>query len=109
MGLKEMQQENFEVFRAFGMELAYHTMGRKKEADDALKVFTERFQNDWSYLLAELYAHRGENDKAFMWLENAYNKHDGWLVFLKGDPLLKNLKDDDRYKTFMKKMNLTFD
>jgi hypothetical protein len=42
-------------------------------------------------------------------LENAYQTKDGWLVFLKGDPLLKNLVDDNRYKTFMKKMNLTFD
>lgn len=109
MGLKEMQQENFEVFRTFGMALAYHAMGKKKEADDALKGFTERFQNDWSYLLTEIHAYRGEKDEAFMWLENAYNKKDGWLVFLKGDPLLKNLKDDNRYKAFMKKMNLTLD
>lgn len=109
MGLKEMQQENFEVFRTFGMTLAYHAMGKKKESDDALKDFTGKFQNDWSYLLAELYAYRGEKDKALMWLENAYNKNDGWLVFLKGDPLLKDLKDDNRYKAFMKKMNLTLD
>jgi len=109
LALKEMQQENLEVFRTFGMALAYHAMGKKKEADDALKDFTDRFQNDWNYLLAELYAYRGEKDKAFMWLENAYDKKDGWLVFLKGDPLLKNLKDDIGYKTFMKKMNLTFD
>ena len=109
MGLKEMQQENLEVFRTFGMALAYHAMGKKKEADDALKDFTERFQNDWNYLLAELYAYRGEKDKAFLWLENAYNKKDSWLVFLKGDPLMKNLKSDDRYHNFFKKMNLTLD
>ena len=107
LALKEMQQENLEVFRTFGMALVYHAMGKKNEADDVLKDFTERFQNDWSYLLAELYAYRGEMDKAFMWLENAYNKKDGWLVFLKGDPLLKSLHNDDRYKTFFKKMNLT--
>lgn len=82
---------------------------KKKEADDALKDFTERFQNDGNYLLAQLYAYRGEKDKAFVWLENAYNKKDGWLVFVKDDPLLKNLRDDNRYKAFMKKMNLTFD
>ena len=109
MGLKEMQQENFEVFRTFGMTLAYHAMGKKREADDALKDFTERFENDWYYLLAELHAYRGEKDKAFIWLENAYNKKDGWLVFLKGDPLLKNLQSDSRYKAFLKKMNLTLD
>ena len=106
MALKEMQQENMEVFRVFGVALAYHAFGRKKEADEALKNFIDKFKNEWNYLLAELYAYRGEKDNAFMWLENAYNKKDGWLVFLKGDPLLKNLKSDSRYNAFMKKMNL---
>jgi len=109
LAFKEIQQENLEVFRTFGMALVYHAAGKKKEADGVLATFIEKFQNEWSYLLAELYAYRGENDKALMWLENAYQTKDGWLVFLKGDPLLKNLVDDNRYKTFMKKMNLTFD
>ena len=106
MALNEMEQENMEVFRVFGVALAYHALGRKKEANEALKNFTDKFKNEWNYLLAELYAYRGEKDNAFMWLENAYNKKDGWLVFLKGDPLLKNLKSDSRYNAFMKKMNL---
>jgi len=109
LAFKEIQQENLEVFRTFGMALVYHAAGKKKEADGVLATFIEKFQNEWNYLLAELYAYRGENDKALMWLENAYQTKDGWLVFLKGDPLLKNLVDDNRYKTFMKKMNLTFD
>ncbi len=109
MALKEMQQENIEVFRVFGMALAYHAAGKNKEADEAVKDFTDRFQNDWNYLLAELYAYRGETDKAFIWLENAYRKKEGWLVFLKGDPLLKNLEGDPRHKTFLKKMHLPLD
>jgi hypothetical protein len=44
--------------------------------------------------LAELHAYRGENDKALQWLETAYQRCDGWLVFLKGDPLMKNLYAD---------------
>ena len=91
------------------MALVYHAAGKKKEADEALKIFTEKFQKEWNYLLAELYAYRGENDKAFMWLETAYQNKDGWLVFLKGDPLMKNLRPDPRYKVFLNKMNLSFD
>ena len=107
MGLKEMQEENLEVFRTFGMALAYHAVDKTKEADEALKIFTVKFQNEWTYLLAELYAYRGEKDKAFVWLEKAYQKKDGWLVFLKGDPLLKNLEGDPRHIVFLKKMNLS--
>jgi predicted Zn-dependent protease len=109
LAISEMQQENLEVFRTFGMALAYHGAGKKKEADELLATFIEKFQDDWNYLLAELYAYRGENDKALLWLENAFKKRDGWLVFLKGDPLMKNLKSDARYITFLKKMNLPLD
>lgn len=106
LALKEMHQENLEVFRTFGLALAYHAAGNTVVADEALATFSEKFQNDWSYLLAELYSFRGEKDKALGWLEIAYQKGDGWLVFLKGDPLLKNLEDDQRYRSFLKKMNL---
>src|SRR5688572_2275333 len=107
--LKEVQEENLEVFRSFGLALAYHGAGKKKEADEALKNFMNKFQNEWNYLAAELYAYRGENDQALLWLETALRNNDGWLVFLKGDPLMKNLRTDPRYKAFMSKMNLPFD
>ena len=109
MALQEMQQENMDVFRDFGLALTYHAIGRGKEADEAMKNFIGKFQNEWNYLIAELYAFRGEKDKAFSWLENAYNKEDGWLVFFKGDPLLKNLEGDPRHIAFLKKMNLPAD
>ena len=109
MALKEMQQENLELFKTFGLTLAYHALSRSKDADIALKDFTDRYKNSWNYLLAELHAFRGEKDLAFEWLENAYSKKDSWLVFLKGDPLLKNLEGDPRLTAFLNKMNLPLD
>ena len=91
------------------MALVYHAAGKTKEADEALKNFIDMFQNEWTYLLAELYAYRGEKDHAFIWLDKAYQKKDGWLVILKGDPLLKNLEGDPRHIAFLKKMNLPAD
>ena len=109
LALKEIQQENNELFKTFGLALAYHALGRKQEADQTLIDFTDKYQNNWGYLLAELHAFRGEKDKAFAWLEAAYNKKDSWLFWVKGDPLLKNLKTDPRYNAFLKKMNLPLD
>lgn len=104
--LYEMQSENLEVFKTFGLALAYFAAGKRKDADAMLQAFSENYRDQWNYLLAELHAFRGEKDESFTWLENAYQENDGWLVFLKGDPLLKNLKGDLRYKAFMQKMNL---
>src|SRR5688572_566707 len=109
LALKEMQQENNELFKTFGLALAYHALGRKHEADETLKEFTDKYENNWSYLLAQLHAFRGEKDLAFTWLETAYNKKDSWLFWVKGDPLLKNLKNDPRYNAFLKKMKLPVD
>jgi tetratricopeptide (TPR) repeat protein len=104
--LAEMQQENLEVFKTFGLALAYHAAGQKKRADELLELFEKNFGGQWAYLLSELYSFRQQKDEAFTALENAYQKGDGWLVFLKGDPLLKNLRSDPRYTAFMQKMGL---
>ena len=56
--------------------------------------------------IAEAYALRGNADKAFEWLDRAYAKKDSDLYYVKGDPLLKNLERDPRYKAFLRKMNL---
>jgi adenylate cyclase len=109
LALEEMQKENVENFKIFGLALVYHALYRKTEADEKLKEFIENYRDNWSYLIAQLYAFRGEKEEAFAWLETAYNKKDSWLFWVKGDPLLKNLHSDNRYKAFLKKMNLTVD
>jgi adenylate cyclase len=107
--LGEMEKENLEIFKTFGLALAYHALGRKKEADEKLKEFIQNYRDNWSYLIAQLYAFRGEKEEAFTWLETAYNKKDSWLYWLKGDPLLKNLEGDSRHLAFLMKMNLPID
>ncbi len=67
-------------------------------------------QNDSAYQIAEIYAFRGETDKAFEWLERAYKQRDGGLAQqMKGDPLLRSLHSDPRWSAFLKKMKLPED
>ena len=40
------------------------------------------------------------------WLERAYKQRDGGLASMKGDPLLRNLESDPRWKAFLQKMKL---
>jgi len=81
-------------------------LGRKKEADAALREFIEKNGRTGAYQIAEVYAFRGETNKAFEWLERACAQRDGGLTSMKGDPLLKNLEADPRYTAFLKKMRL---
>ncbi len=104
--LAEVKQETEPFWQMYGLALVYHALGRNKEADDALAKIIEKNQNDSAYQIAEIYAYRGETDKAFEWLERAYDQRDGGLAEMKGNPLLRNIEKDRRYTAFLKKMNL---
>jgi serine/threonine protein kinase/Tfp pilus assembly protein PilF len=104
--LAEMQKELDRAWRLDGLALAYHAAGKKKEADATLGLVIEEQQSDSAFQIAEIYAYRGESDKAFEWLERAYKQRDGGLAEMKGDPLLRSLEHDPRYTAFLKKMKL---
>ena len=104
--LAEMQKDPVPFWRGQGLALVYYALGKKKEADAALADYIEKFQNEWAFQIAEIYAYRGETDKAFEWLERAYKQRDGGLTEMKGDPLLRNIEKDPRYTAFLKKMKL---
>ena len=70
--LQEMEREKEPGWRRYGLALAYHALGRKKEADAALAELLEKDEEDWAFQIAEVYAFRGEVDEAFAWLERAY-------------------------------------
>ena len=104
--LQEIEREKEPLWRRFGLALAYHRLGRTKQADDVLADFLETEKDRAAFQIAEIYAFRGEANQAFEWLELAYTQRDAGLVGIKGDPLLKNLEGDPRYRVFMRKMRL---
>ena len=104
--LTEIEKEPGEGWKLLGEAFAYHALGRRRDSDAALQrlVFTRK--QDWAVQIAEVYAFRGESDKASEWLDRAYRQRDGGLMFVKIDPLLNNLHQDPRYTQLLKKMRL---
>ena len=109
MALAEVQQETDETWKGYGISLAYQALGRQKEADKKLTDYIAGFQQGNPYEIAEIYAFRGEKDKAFEWLEKAYKVRAARFIWFKNNPLFKNLEGDPRHKAFLKKMNLPVD
>jgi TolB-like protein/DNA-binding winged helix-turn-helix (wHTH) protein/Tfp pilus assembly protein PilF len=105
--LAEMEQEPREDWRSFGEALAYHAAGRPQESDTALKQLMTIRPSGWAYQIAEVYAYRGEVDKAFDWMDRAYQQRDRGLLVVKSDWLIKNLRQDPRYTELLKKMHLS--
>jgi TolB-like protein/Tfp pilus assembly protein PilF len=58
-------------------------------------------------IFAGIYARLGDKEKAFENLEKAIEEHDPFLVQLKIDPRMDNLRDDPRYETFLGRVGLT--
>jgi TolB-like protein/DNA-binding winged helix-turn-helix (wHTH) protein/Tfp pilus assembly protein PilF len=104
--LAEIEQEIGGDRKLFGEALAYHSLGRPQDSDAALQQLIVTRQQDSAFQIAEVYAFRGESDKAFEWLERAYRQHDGGLTGLKINPVLQGLHQDPRYADLLKKMHL---
>jgi TolB-like protein/Tfp pilus assembly protein PilF len=104
--LREANLEPDENFHRFGLALAHYIRGEHKEADAALADLIAHAHDRLAYQIAEVYSVRGEADKAFEWLETSFNQHDGGTLSLLVDPLLRNLRDDPRYKQLVVKLGM---
>ena len=104
--LREAQLEPDDGFRSFELALAYHVLGDRKQADAALADLIARARDGFAYQIAQVYAVRGDADKAFEWLQISFDDHDGGTLSLSVDPLLRSLRDDPRYKSLLVKLGL---
>src|SRR6266516_4624349 len=104
--LREAQLEPDEGYRRFELALAQYVRGDRKAADAALADLIANGRDQLAYQIAEVYAVRGEADKAFEWLQLSFDNHDtGTLSFLI-DPLVRDLHTDPRYKSLLTKLGL---
>jgi TolB-like protein/Tfp pilus assembly protein PilF len=104
--LAEFRKETPDDGQFEGSAMAHFAAGRKSESDAALAAAIRHNGTSWPSEIARVFAFRGEKDRAFEWLERAFDLRDEDLYVIKGDPLLKNLEGDPRYKAFLRKMNL---
>jgi serine/threonine protein kinase/predicted Zn-dependent protease len=102
----EMQRETADSYKLPLAALAYYSLGRRQASGVALRELIGTHANDGAFQIAEVYAYRGEADKALEWLDRAYQQHDSGLTDLKADPLLKSLRQNPRYIELLKKMRL---
>jgi serine/threonine-protein kinase len=104
--LREAQLEPDDRIRSFELALAQYIRGDHKAADAALADLIANSRDSLAYQIAQVYAVRGEKDKAFEWLQIAFDNHDGGMPSLLVDPVLRGLRDDARYKNLVVKVGL---
>ena len=104
--LREAQLEPDASYRHFELALAYYARGDRLAADAALTELIAQDRNVATYQIAQVYARRGETEKAFEWLQIAFDNHDTGMLSLLIDPLMRGLHHDARYKGLLAKIGL---
>ena len=103
------QADEGEWCRLLIVSCARWAQNRVTESDAALAQLTANKSETAAYQIAEVYAYRGEKDRAFEWLERARRQRDPGLPSLRKDPLLTNLHGDPRWNAFLRTMGLVDD
>jgi serine/threonine-protein kinase len=104
--LREAQMEPDKGYRRFELAVAHYIRGDGQAADAALADLLAKAREGFAYQIAEVYAVRGENDKAFEWLQISFDDRDAGMLSLLVDPLLRGLHDDPRYKNLLARLGL---
>jgi len=100
----EFEQETNELYRMAGLPWAYYALGREGESDAALSLLIGKNGHDRPFNVAEVYAFRGETDRAFEWLEKTLDAIDPSVPLIVTGAFFKNLHSDPRWLPFLREI-----
>jgi serine/threonine-protein kinase len=87
---------------------AHAVSGKRAEAEKVLEQLKERAKRGYvsKYLVARIYVGLGEKEKAFEWMEKAFEDRDEGETWLKVDPMMDSLHSDPRYAELLRRLGL---
>lgn len=101
--LAELQAEPTESYRMAGLPMALHALGRRADADAALKTLIDKHSDTFSAEIAAVYAYRGQADRAFEWLYKAAADQSDLSQTLR-QPSFDKLRTDRRWAPFLRRI-----
>ena len=101
-----LENDNPMILSALGW--AYGIAGREKEAQQIFVRLEEMSRDRFisGFLYAKIYAGLGDKDRAFEYLEKAYQQRAMSLAVIITDETVENLRSDPRFMELLKKINL---
>ena len=88
------------------LAIIYFKLGRLKDAEVALSESIRTRGNFAAFGIARVCAYMSQSDRAFEWLEKAFQVRDPVLTYIKAERIFAKLRGDYRYKALLQKMNL---
>jgi tetratricopeptide (TPR) repeat protein len=92
-----------------GLAHVYATMGKRAEAEKILGDLLRQSKTSYvsPYMIAAIYSGLGQNDKAFEFLEKAYQeKSPDIAYFIKADLRIDTLRSDSRFQDLLRRIGL---
>jgi serine/threonine protein kinase/tetratricopeptide (TPR) repeat protein len=88
-----------------------HVAVRRGRVDEALTILAELDARGKSRYVSpvaqtQLYVTLGQRDRAFEWMDKAFQDRRGWLAYLKIEPMLDSIRDDPRFHRMLERMRL---
>ena len=104
---KAIDSETDEAWRLLMLAYWYQGQGQEAEAAAVAQRLQAQFAGEMqAYHMAELYAHLGDDDRAFERLNRSWEKREAVMLDIKISADFQRLHDDPRYKALLKKMKL---
>jgi serine/threonine-protein kinase len=94
-----------EVYRLVGEAILFARLANSAASDQALERTRKIYGDTASYQYAEIYAQRGDKERAFAALDHAWAIHDPGLTTLRVDFLLDPLRSDPRFAAMEKRLD----
>lgn len=106
--LENIRQEPDDMYRNLGLAMTGSALGDATLGDTALDELIKHHAVDGSYFIAMAHAYRGDNDRAFRWLEAEYARNGGGaLAEINADIVFKPLQTDPRWRPFLDKIGMS--
>jgi TolB-like protein/Flp pilus assembly protein TadD len=108
LSMKNLQDDPTNQRVLWNLGFAYAKAGRRDKAEEIINRFNELGKTQYiaRCRIASIDGALGDKDKAFAELEKAFDARDWDLFRLKVDPLFAPLRDDPRFKSMLKRLNL---
>ncbi len=106
---KAIEMSNGDQDATASLAHAYAAIGRRAEAEKILRDLKQKSKSVYvsPYVIATIYAGLGDNDRAFEFLEKAYQERSleiSWHI--KADLRIDNLRSDPRFQNLLRRVGL---
>jgi TolB-like protein/DNA-binding winged helix-turn-helix (wHTH) protein/Flp pilus assembly protein TadD len=107
---KAAEMSNGDQDPVAGRAHALAVLGRRAEAEAILRDLQRNSKNVYPspYLIAAIHAGLGQKDKAFEWLEKAFQERSWDIAWqIKADPRIDNLRSDPRFQALLARIGVS--